>query len=196
MCVLSTALPIPHYLCLVSVSLYATGTKCCTIYSPVRFATSSYSARNPFPDTCTHTRNTHARCDVLYERFTRHRNSFESEMFNRASMKLGLEQAVLGDAAGSLKPRDMEDLLKKGAYALTQMDEVDAMRCVLFLYTRACTDICTLPKLFCVVMQGTGDMVYSISFCPRAETPIHQSSSLAYSLGMVEGRHNRFVILE
>lgn len=45
-------------------------------------------------------------------------------------MKLGLEQAVLGDAAGSLKPRDMEDLLKKGAYALTQMDEVDAMRCV------------------------------------------------------------------
>ena len=51
-------------------------------------------------------------------------------MFNRASMKLGLEQAVLGDAAGSLKPRDMEDLLKKGAYALTQMDEVDAMRCV------------------------------------------------------------------
>ncbi len=57
-------------------------------------------------------------------------NSFESEMFNRASMKLGLEQAVLGDAAGSLKPRDMEDLLKKGAYALTKMDEVDAMRCV------------------------------------------------------------------
>lgn len=49
-------------------------------------------------------------------------------MFNRASMKLGLEQAVLGDAAGTLKPRDMEDLLKKGAYALTQMDEVDAMR--------------------------------------------------------------------
>ena len=43
-------------------------------------------------------------------------------------MKLGLEQAVLGDSAGTLKPRDMEDLLKKGAYALTQMDEVDAMR--------------------------------------------------------------------
>ena len=55
-------------------------------------------------------------------------DSFESEMFNRASMKLGLEQAVLGDSAGTLKPRDMEDLLKKGAYALTQMDEVDAMR--------------------------------------------------------------------
>lgn len=50
-------------------------------------------------------------------------------MFNRASMKLGLEQAVLGDSAGTLKPRDMEDLLKKGAYALTQMDEIDAMRC-------------------------------------------------------------------
>ncbi|CAN0131795.1 unnamed protein product, partial [Ascophyllum nodosum] len=63
---------------------------------------------------------------MVYRLITR--NCFESEMFNRASMKLGLEQAVLGDAAGSLKPRDMEDLLKKGAYALTQMDEMDAMR--------------------------------------------------------------------
>lgn len=54
--------------------------------------------------------------------------SFESEMFNRASMKLGLEQAVLGESAGTLKPRDMEDLLKKGAYALSQMDDNNAMR--------------------------------------------------------------------
>lgn len=49
-------------------------------------------------------------------------------MFNRASKKLGLEQAVLGDSGGTMKPRDMEDLLKKGAYALTQIDDNHAMR--------------------------------------------------------------------
>ncbi|CAM9847343.1 unnamed protein product [Choristocarpus tenellus] len=63
---------------------------------------------------------------MVYRLITR--DCFESEMFDRASKKLGLEQAVLGDPGGLLKTKDMEDLLKKGAYALTQMDDNKAMR--------------------------------------------------------------------
>lgn len=53
--------------------------------------------------------------------------SFETEMFDRASKKLGLEQAVLGtfDAAedsGKPTAKEMEQLLKKGAYALLEDD--------------------------------------------------------------------------
>lgn len=49
--------------------------------------------------------------------------SFETEMFDRASKKLGLEQAVLGtfdsnDDDGKPTAKEMEQLLKKGAYAL------------------------------------------------------------------------------
>jgi len=55
--------------------------------------------------------------------------TFEQEMFDRASKKLGLEQAVLGtfeQADDDDKPtnQEMEQLLKKGAYALLQ-DEND-----------------------------------------------------------------------
>lgn len=55
--------------------------------------------------------------------------SFEQEMFDRASKKLGLEQAVLGtfdQQDGDDKPtsKEMEQLLKKGAYALLE-DEND-----------------------------------------------------------------------
>eukprot|EP00980_Cylindrotheca_fusiformis_P029577 scaffold23539_cov137-Cylindrotheca_fusiformis.AAC.2 len=55
--------------------------------------------------------------------------SFEQEMFDRASKKLGLEQAVLGtfdQHDGDDKPtsKEMEQLLKKGAYALLE-DEND-----------------------------------------------------------------------
>jgi len=54
--------------------------------------------------------------------------TFEQEMFDRASKKLGLEQAVLGtfgqeDEDGKPTTQEMEQLLKKGAYAL--MDEDD-----------------------------------------------------------------------
>ena len=53
--------------------------------------------------------------------------SFEQEMFDRASKKLGLEQAVLGTFEKDQtddKPsqQEMEQLLKKGAYALLEDD--------------------------------------------------------------------------
>jgi len=53
--------------------------------------------------------------------------SFETEMFERASKKLGLEQAVLGtfdqdDDSGKPTAREMELLLKKGAYSLMEDD--------------------------------------------------------------------------
>lgn len=52
--------------------------------------------------------------------------SFETEMFDRASKKLGLEQAVLGtfdnDDDGKPTAKEMEQLLKKGAYALLEDD--------------------------------------------------------------------------
>ncbi|KAL3945244.1 MAG: hypothetical protein SGBAC_000655 [Bacillariaceae sp.] len=55
--------------------------------------------------------------------------SFEQEMFDRASKKLGLEQAVLGtfdQQDGDDKPtsKEMEQLLKKGAYALLEDDQI------------------------------------------------------------------------
>ncbi len=53
--------------------------------------------------------------------------TFEQEMFDRASKKLGLEQAVLGtfDKNDDGKPsaKEMEQLLKKGAYALLEDDD-------------------------------------------------------------------------
>ncbi len=56
--------------------------------------------------------------------------SFEQEMFDRASKKLGLEQAVLGtfDKGDDGKPtaKEMEQLLKKGAYALLDEDDDNA----------------------------------------------------------------------
>ena len=57
--------------------------------------------------------------------------TFEQEMFDRASKKLGLEQAVLGTFGQDNdddKPttKEMEQLLKKGAYALLE-DENDEM---------------------------------------------------------------------
>mmetsp|Transcript_3607 Transcript_3607/g.9944 ORF Transcript_3607/g.9944 Transcript_3607/m.9944 type:complete len:2529 (-) Transcript_3607:88-7674(-) len=57
--------------------------------------------------------------------------SFEQEMFERASKKLGLEQAVLGTFEKDMdddKPtqKEMEQLLKKGAYALLE-DDNDAI---------------------------------------------------------------------
>jgi hypothetical protein len=58
------------------------------------------------------------------------RRSFESEMFERASRKLGLEQAVLGSYAFSergqadkMDAKEMEQLLRQGAYALLEEDE-------------------------------------------------------------------------
>ncbi|TMW60638.1 hypothetical protein Poli38472_000680 [Pythium oligandrum] len=58
------------------------------------------------------------------------RNTYESEMFNRASRKLGLEHAVLGTASFSEtsqpdKPtaEQLVELLKRGAYALMEEDD-------------------------------------------------------------------------
>lgn len=54
--------------------------------------------------------------------------TFEQEMFDRASKKLGLEQAVLGSFGqdeDDEKPtsKEMEELLKRGAYALLEDDD-------------------------------------------------------------------------
>ncbi len=63
------------------------------------------------------------------------RRSFESEMFVRASKKLGLEQAILGshdNKESKLSTMEMEKLLREGAYALMEdgeqaMEEFNAM---------------------------------------------------------------------
>ncbi|RLN56226.1 hypothetical protein BBJ28_00014137 [Nothophytophthora sp. Chile5] len=58
------------------------------------------------------------------------RNTYESEMFDRASQKLGLEHAVLGtgsfsESAQIAKPsaEQLVELLKRGAYALMEDDD-------------------------------------------------------------------------
>ena len=59
--------------------------------------------------------------------------SFEQEMFERASRKLGLEQAVLGTFEkdkddGKPTQKEMEQLLKRGAYALLEDDNDEETR--------------------------------------------------------------------
>ena len=59
--------------------------------------------------------------------------TFEQEMFDRASKKLGLEQAVLGtfdkdDDDGKPTAKEMEHLLKKGAYALMGDENDEQMK--------------------------------------------------------------------
>ncbi|CAE7663537.1 Chd6, partial [Symbiodinium microadriaticum] len=66
------------------------------------------------------------------------RRSFESEMFERASRKLGLEQALLGtrqfdadgneDAPSKVDAKEMEALLRQGAYAVLLDDDAEAVR--------------------------------------------------------------------
>lgn len=68
------------------------------------------------------------------------RRSFEQEMFDRASKKLGLEQAVLGtknfqeieDEVGKttskVDAQEMEQLLREGAYAVLMEDDSDALK--------------------------------------------------------------------
>ncbi|EDV21179.1 uncharacterized protein TRIADDRAFT_30634 [Trichoplax adhaerens] len=65
-------------------------------------------------------------------------NSYEREMFDRASLKLGLDRAVLQSMSGNkdsvptqqgLSKRDVEDLLRKGAYgALMEEDNEDSSK--------------------------------------------------------------------
>ena len=67
--------------------------------------------------------------DVMIYRLVTAR-SFEQEMFDRASKKLGLEQAVLGtfqveDNDGKPSASEMAKLLKQGAYALMSEDNDD-----------------------------------------------------------------------
>ena len=65
------------------------------------------------------------------------RKSFESEMFERASKKLGLEQALLGtrtftdcdaDESSKIDAKEMETLLRQGAYALLMDDDNDIVK--------------------------------------------------------------------
>ena len=62
------------------------------------------------------------------------RNTYEREMFDRASLKLGLDKAVLqsmntnqgsktSEKANALSKKEVEDLLKKGAYGALMDDE-------------------------------------------------------------------------
>ncbi len=73
--------------------------------------------------------------DVMIYRLITSR-SFEQEMFDRASRKLGLEQAVLGtfgqdNEEDKPSQKEMEQLLKKGAYALLddENDEIGNQFC-------------------------------------------------------------------
>ncbi len=69
------------------------------------------------------------------------RRSFESEMFERASKKLGLEQALLGTrnfadidldenakAHAKVDSKEMEQLLREGAYAVLLDDDADIIK--------------------------------------------------------------------
>lgn len=63
------------------------------------------------------------------------RNTYEREMFDKASLKLGLDRAVLqsmntdkvtksgGLSDGQLSKKEIEDLLKKGAYGALMDDD-------------------------------------------------------------------------
>ena len=74
------------------------------------------------------------------------RNTYEREMFDRAGLKLGLDKAVLqsmntdqgknkSDGPGPLSKKEIEDLLKKGAYgALMDDDNAGDKVKVLFFY--------------------------------------------------------------
>ncbi|KAK3733995.1 hypothetical protein QZH41_009861 [Actinostola sp. cb2023] len=61
------------------------------------------------------------------------RNSYEREMFDRASLKLGLDKAVLqsmnmkdnAGSNGSMSKREVEDLLKRGAYGAIMDEDSD-----------------------------------------------------------------------
>jgi superfamily II DNA/RNA helicase len=62
------------------------------------------------------------------------RNTYEREMFDRASMKLGLDRAVLqsmnsGNAAQpQMTKKQVEELLKKGAYGALMDDDTDSAK--------------------------------------------------------------------
>lgn len=60
------------------------------------------------------------------------RNSYEREMFDKASLKLGLDKAVLQsmgsskeNIAAQMSKKDIEELLKKGAYGALMDDKED-----------------------------------------------------------------------
>ena len=58
------------------------------------------------------------------------RNTYENEMFLRASMKLGLDQAILDsrpDGANNMSAKEIEMLLKKGAYHILNDDDETEM---------------------------------------------------------------------
>ena len=73
---------------------------------------------------------------TIYRLITR--RSFEAEMFDRASRKLGLEQALLGtrqfdadgneDAPSKVDAKEVEALLRQGAYAVLLDDDAEAVR--------------------------------------------------------------------
>jgi len=72
---------------------------------------------------------------TIYRLITR--RSFESEMFERASRKLGLEQALLGtrtftdvenEEGAKIDAKEMEALLRQGAYAVLLEDDVEAVK--------------------------------------------------------------------
>lgn len=74
---------------------------------------------------------------TIYRLITR--KSFEAEMFDRASRKLGLEQALLGsrqfegeeggdDQGQKMDAKEMETLLRQGAYAVLLEDDAEAVK--------------------------------------------------------------------
>ena len=86
---------------------------------------------------------------TIYRLITR--KSFEAEMFERASKKLGLEQAVLGtrqfndqDLEESQKTnakmdaKEMEQLLREGAYAVMMDNDDEIKVCVVYIIDTLC----------------------------------------------------------
>ena len=91
------------------------------------------------------------------------RNTYEREMFDRAGLKLGLDKAVLqsmntdqgknkSDGPGPLSKKEIEDLLKKGAYgALMDDDNAGDKVSVLFFifFTLFTIILLVILKLIC-----------------------------------------------
>jgi len=61
------------------------------------------------------------------------RGTYENEMFLRASMKLGLDQAILDSNSNTgpvLSPKEIEHLIKKGAYSVFQEEDEETEKFV------------------------------------------------------------------
>ncbi|GLD91693.1 hypothetical protein PINS_up000226 [Pythium insidiosum] len=124
------------------------------------------------------------------------RNTYESEMFDRASRKLGLEHAVLGTASFNETAHQMDkpsaeqlvELLKRGAYALMEEDDTASKQF-------AERDIETILKenAHVRVMGPGGDKEGEDSVSPRSQKKSPQKSRMRKSLAGIAFDRSSFV---